>query len=83
MCELKYLQEAPPLTLQTICLTCNLLLMFLDNFAYFPLPRCPLFLSFNLALLGLLGAAGCHDFASFQLRSLDHGLTADHLIDSI
>ena len=81
MCELKYLQEAPPLTLQAICLPSNLPLMFLDNLAYLLLPGSPLFLSFDLALFGLLSATGRDDFSCFQVRPLDHGLSADHLID--
>ena len=81
MGELKYLQEAPTLTLQAICLTSDLPLMFLDNLADLLLPRCPLFLSFDLALLGLLSTTGRDDFAGLELRPLDHGLSADHLID--
>ena len=84
MCELEYLQKAPPLALQTICLASNLPLMFLDNFAYFLLSCCPLLLSFNLALLCILSAASySHDFAGLQLRPLDHGLTANHLVYSV
>jgi hypothetical protein len=82
--QLQHLEETAALTLQAICLPCDLPLMLHQDFKSLPISPLSFIISFRLSLpLRLSSPARAHYLPALQLGPLDHGLTPDSLIDTL